>query len=245
MHINLARRDLKFNPLVVLETIGLQLIFGYFFYKSLIWTVALTPIFIFYYKKRLREIREKENWNTMLQFKELLIAVNGAIQAGASMENAFISSIDDMTGLFGKDSVIVRELFIIKKGLGNNRRLSDLLQNFSIRAEVTEVKNFANIMVAGQHSGGNIKSIMDTYIHMIDEKVAVLQETNNLMASAKYEQRIMNIVPFLIILYVEITSRGFFDMLYHNIFGNIVMSFCLGIYICAVVLAEKIYRIRL
>lgn len=245
MYINLKQQVLALNHSIILEGAGILIVFGYFFYRSILWTIILSPIIIFYYRKRNKELKEKEKWILMLQFKELLISVNGSVQAGSSMENAFLAAFDDMLALFGKEAAIVKELITIRKGLNNNSQITELLHNFSKRSGVDEIRNFANIMRAGKNSGGNLKSIMESYIRMIDEKVAVMQETENLMIAAKYEQRIMNIIPFLIILYVDITSKGFFDLLYHNILGNIVMTLCLIIYIGAVLLSEKIYNIRL
>ena len=55
----------------------------------------------------------------------------------------------------------------------------------------------------------------------------------------------MNVVPFFIIFYVELTSKGFFDILYHNLFGNLVMTVTLGIYLLSVYMAERMTDISI
>ena len=61
----------------------------------------------------------------------------------------------------------------------------------------------------------------------------------------KLEQKIMNAVPFLIIFYVSSTSRGFFDVLYHNPAGIVVMTVCLGFYGAAYRLSRRIVEINI
>lgn len=54
----------------------------------------------------------------------------------------------------------------------------------------------------------------------------------------------MNGVPFGILLYISIASRGFFDVLYKNAAGIIVMTICLGVYLGAIFLSGKIVDIE-
>ena len=78
----------------------------------------------------------------------------------------------------------------------------------------------------------------------ISDKMDVKREIDTILSSRKYEQRIMEIIPFAIIGYLGVTSDGFLDVLYHNITGAAVMTVCLCIYITGFVLAEKITKIE-
>ena len=53
----------------------------------------------------------------------------------------------------------------------------------------------------------------------------------------------MNMVPFFIIFYISISSPGFFDVLYHNPFGIVLMSICMVVYMAAYLMSEKIVNI--
>ena len=55
----------------------------------------------------------------------------------------------------------------------------------------------------------------------------------------------MNIVPLGMILYFWICSPGFLDCLYEGIWGHMIMSVFLIIYLAAYVLSEKICRISI
>ena len=58
------------------------------------------------------------------------------------------------------------------------------------------------------------------------------------------EQKVMMLIPFLLYGYMQVSSKGFFDGLYHNPAGIAIMTVCLGLYLASCVLAEKIMDIR-
>lgn len=65
-----------------------------------------------------------------------------------------------------------------------------------------------------------------------------------MISAKKMEQKIMNLVPFLIIFYIGTTSKGFFDVLYHNLVGVVVMTVCLVFYGAAWRFSKKIVEIE-
>ena len=66
------------------------------------------------------------------------------------------------------------------------------------------------------------------------------------MTAAKvFEQQVMSAVPFLIVLYIDITSPGFFDIMYETPGGRWVMTLCLGLYGMALILAGQILDIEI
>ena len=78
----------------------------------------------------------------------------------------------------------------------------------------------------------------------IEQKSVVDKEIQVILSSKKMEQKIMNVIPFFIIFYISITSRGFFDVLYHNLIGIVIMTFCLVLYLAAFMISQKIVAIE-
>ena len=244
MPVCLQGLTIKEKVLCVAEGCLVCVILGYFFYKSVIWTIAMLPIAIIVTRKKAIEIREIKKGNMLNQFRGMVDSINGSIQAGYSLENAFESAGKDMAVLYGRDSGIVKEVIIINKGIANGGSLTDLLDAFADRSGIDEIAGFAEIIAVGKMSGGNITAIMAAYVKMIDEKLEVKQEIETMISARKYEQKIMNVVPFIILAYMELTNPGIFSMLYHNLFGNIIMTICLILYITAINMAEKIMKIE-
>lgn len=54
----------------------------------------------------------------------------------------------------------------------------------------------------------------------------------------------MNLIPFFIVFYVEGTSPGFFDQMYRTGMGRCLMTLCMGLYLTAFWLSERILDIE-
>ena len=63
-------------------------------------------------------------------------------------------------------------------------------------------------------------------------------------ASRVFEQKIMNAVPFGIVLYIDFTSPGFFRQMYGLWSGRAVMTLCLLMYAGAAALSKHILNIE-
>ena len=111
------------------------------------------------------------------------------------------------------------------------------------RTHVQDIKDFAEVFRIAKRSGGDLPGILRNTADLISDRIEVSREINTQIASKKMEQKIMDLVPFGIILYIDTTSPGFFDPLYHSVFGVAVMSVMLLVYLAAYLLAEKILDI--
>ena len=60
----------------------------------------------------------------------------------------------------------------------------------------------------------------------------------------QFEQRIMNLMPYLIVLYVDLSSPGFFSQMYETAVGRVVMTGCLVVYLLAWRVSGKILQIE-
>ena len=70
------------------------------------------------------------------------------------------------------------------------------------------------------------------------------EEIDTMLRGKQYEQKIMRAVPLLILIYMDLTSPGFFSVLYGSLLGRAIMTGCLAVYLAALYLAEKISNIQ-
>lgn len=220
-------------------------IFGYFFYRSLFITILALPLIYFYILYKSVIIKQKRKSELRYQFKEILVSVSGSIRAGYSLENAFLEAEKDIISFYGKEALIANELSVLRTGLKNNKTITTLITDMSKRCEIQEMKEFADVLVIGKQTGGNLTDIIDSYIKIAEDKFQIIQEIETIVSSRRYEQRIMDVIPFLIIFYIEITNRGFFDVLYTSVLGRVIMTFCLMVYLAAYAMAERITNIEI
>ncbi len=180
----------------------------------------------------------------LLQFREALSVLSSFLSAGYSSENALQSSLPELIHLFGEDALIVREYRLILKGIEMNRPVEELFADFGRRSGLDDIMNFAEIYIAARRSGGELVRIVSHASDVIRDKLSVKEEILTVNASRRYEQKIMNLLPFFIILYMNFTSPDFFFVLYTTLAGRLVMTGCLAVYVLAVLLAERILQIE-
>lgn len=225
---------------------GLMLfgIISYFFYRSIVALILMIPLLPIFLKTKKKELSKRRRDELNVQFKDAVLAVSANQKAGYSVENAFREAYKDMAMLYGKESHICKELNYIAKGLDNNVVLEKLLYDFAIRSHIQDIMQFADVFMIAKRSGGNMTEILSETADTIDQKISVDKEIQVLVSSKKMEQKIMNAVPFVIIFYIDMTSKGFFDALYHNLIGIVVMTICLAVYLAAIMISGKLVEIE-
>lgn len=223
-------------------TIGMliSIAFSYLFYRSF-W--ALIPMFIpggvvFFQLQSERRKRRKREY--LLQFKECIQSVSVSLKAGYAAENAFMESEKDMLGMFGEKSQIVADLRRIRAGLANRRTLDEMLFLMGEQSKEEEVQEFADVFHIAKRQGGDLSGMIQSACDMISKEIDLEEEIMVFLASQKMQQNIMDVMPMMIVLYMDFTNPGYFTSLYHNPQGVLIMTVCVVIYVAAYILSEKI-----
>lgn len=214
------------------------------FYQSFVAFLCLQPLQIPMLRRQSEESERRKKRGLSIQFREVIMSVSANLQAGYSVENAFCESYQDVAMLFGTDSYMARELLLLRGKLKNNQTLELILQDLAQRTGVEEIWEFAEIFRIAKRSGGDLRGIIANTAKMIGDKIEVSKEIDTVMAEKVLEQRLMRYIPFVMIAYISMTSRGYFDSLYHNVFGVVVMTICLLLYGVASWMSDRILRIE-
>lgn len=217
---------------------------SYTFYRSMNVFVAMLPAgaatAIVLECKRLREAQQLL---LVHQFKESMVILSSALSSGFSMENAMEVSLEELTVIYGDNGLIVREFSSMVRQIRMNQSIEQALGDFAERSGLKDVQVLAEVFSVAKRSGGNLSEMMRHTAEVIRDKMQVQEEIRTLTASRQLEQRIMNLLPFLIVCYVECSSPGFFGQMYGTALGRLLMSICLAGYLAAYVLAKKILKI--
>lgn len=238
------RFSLKRGMFVYLEGAALVAMIGYFFYQSWLACVFLIPVFIFFVTEKKKDQAKKRRQELSMQFKDLVLALSANMKAGYSIENALREAYRDMALFYGEESPVCIEVRHMLRGLENNVVLERLLYDLGIRSHVPDIMQFADVFLIARKSGGNLTEILEKTAAVIEQKIETDEEIQLMISSKKMEQKIMNMVPFLIIFYIGATSKGFFDVLYHNVAGVAVMTVCLLFYGAAYLFSKRIVEIE-
>lgn len=213
---------------------------AYFFYRSL-WAVIPLGAIGFYLFWDIRRKKAKSARNELAaQFRECILSVVSSLQAGYSVENAFLESEKDMKLMYGGHSLIGGELEFVRRGLQINISLEELLGDIAERSGCGDIGEFAQIFALAKRNGGNMTEIIKTSAGQIGKRIELRQEVQVLLGGKQMELMIMKLMPFGILLYVGMGNPGYFDPLYHSLSGVAVMTGCLAVYSGAYFLGEAV-----
>ena len=212
-------------------------LFSYVFYRSMAAFELMLPVSgVFLVLRERRQRLKKRKLLLAQQFKEAMVILAASLSAGYAMENAMAVSMEELKLIYGADGLIVQEF--------SNRNVEQVLLEFAGRSGLEDVQNLAEVLGIGKRTGGDLGSIMRHTAEVIRDKMQVKEEIMTLTASRQFEQKIMNLIPFFIVFYVEGTSPGFFDQMYRTGMGRGLMTLCLGLYLTAFWLSERILEIE-
>ena len=214
------------------------------FYRSWLGMLAFPAVWKVLYGRDKKNRIQKRKERLSLQFKDTILMVTAGIQAGSSIENAFLDVEREIGVLYGQNSEMGQELALIRKGLTNRVALEQMLLDFGRRSGIEEIRDFTEVFATARHLGGNLKEMIQRTADLTGQRMETQRDIATMLASRKYEQKVMMLIPFLLYGYMQVSSKGFFDGLYHNPAGIAIMTVCLGLYLASCVLAEKIMDIR-
>ena len=232
------------DKLAGLQAMALCLFFAWFFYRSIFAVPLMIPLGMLFYRSRSADKKTQQARHLRLQFEEMLLSVETNMRAGYSVENAFREARKELSKRYGERELICRRLFSICQGLEHNMSLEFLLTQFGEESGVEEIREFGEVFAAAKRSGGRMSEILIASAQVIAEKINTEEEIQVMLTTKKMEGKIMQVVPFLLVLYLQSSSPGFFDPLYHNIMGYGVMTAMVVLYGTATLWARRIMDIR-
>lgn len=218
-------------------------VLSFVFYRSVLVFLCMMPIGICYPLMIRKKLGKRRLEELNLQFRDAICSVSSCLNAGYSAENAFSEALKEMDRMYGQESMISEEIRLMIYKVKVNETLEDALMDFAERSGLKDVKSFADVFFAAKENGGELMKIIAKTAAIIDEKMRIQEDILTATASRRLEQKIMNVVPILIVCYLELTSPGFFDVLYTTMAGRIIMTGCLAVYLGSIWLAEKVMEV--
>ena len=227
------------------EGILLAAVLDYVFYRSFLLILLIFPAGILFPLALKKKLKQRRMGKLRGEFKDAILAVASGLNAGYSVENAFAVSLKEMEEIHGSDSMIAQEIRLILRKVRLNLTFEEALGDFAKRSGLDDVKNFSDVFLAARKSGGELMKIIARTAEIIGEKIRIQEEILTATASRRMEQKIMSAIPILIVVYIELTSPGFFEILYSTMGGRILMTICLGIYLVSCQLAKSFLEIEI
>lgn len=218
---------------------------AFVFYRNLIvFAILAAPAAILYPLYKKRDLYEERKRRLSSEFREAITVLASALSAGYSMENAMIETGEELKLIYDGNSMIVREFDYMNHRVKMNVPVETAWQEFAGRSGTDDIENFARVIRAAKRTGGELNSIIMRTADTIGDKIRIKEEILTQTAEKRLEQKVMSIIPIVIVLYIEVTSPGFFGVMYETAAGRIIMTVCLAAYIAAILIGQKILEIE-
>lgn len=214
-------------------------IISYLFFMSIIPFILFLPGIFFFYKLARIALKKRRDKLLTYQFKEFLSIISTLLSTGYSIENAIIESKKELAILYPK-SYILTEIQKMCNNLMIHIPPNIIFKDLASRCDISHIKTFSEILNIASKSGGNLIQIILSTTSSITTQIDIYREIDISLAGKKYEFFIMAIMPIIIMIYIKLTQPGFFNPIYNDIVGNILMLICLCFYGLAIYIGYKI-----
>ena len=235
-----SRQELFLNVALYL---ALDLLISMLFFRSLFVTAIFSPGVVFFLKKRREELLQKRKIEMLKEFMTAMQLVDASLQAGYAVENAFGEALPELARIYPADSFIIREFRRINARLAVSVPIESVLIDLSERCHIDDIRNFAEVFQTAKRTGGDLMLIIRNTVSDIQEKSETRQQIEADLSGKILEQKIMSLVPVLIIGYVSVTSPGFLDVCYTTAAGRLTMTICLALYAASYLWGRKVMKI--
>jgi len=218
---------------------------AFVFYHSMFISLAVSCLAVFYPRLRSKELLVKRKNMLGLQFRDALYSLASSVSAGKSVESAFKDTAQELYFLYPDiDSYIVKEFMIIVTRIEMNVTVEEALRDFAERSGLDDIRSFVDVFAVGNRSGGNMVEIIINTSNVIGEKLRIKEEINTMLAQRKFEQKVLNIMPVLLILLLTWSTGDYMTPVFETIFGRMVMTVAVFLLAAAYFISKRITNIE-
>ena len=219
-------------------------IVSYIFYKSIIIFSCLFPFCFLYPNLKRKELIAAKKRRLVVEFKEAIMILSSLLNAGYSLENSVKEALVELRLLYVKDNLIIKEFEYINQLIYMNISVERAFDDLAYRSHSEDIRSFAKVLRIAKRSGGELESIIAHTVGVIGDKVRIKEEIITMTTAKRFEQNVMNIFPLFIVLYIDISSPGFFNIMYTTIIGRVCMSIGLIVYLFAIYISKRLLNIE-
>ena len=188
--------------------------YGYATTKTLISNAVFMSIFgiaaaIYIVPLMEKFILERRKRALRTQFRDLLDSLVSSINSSSTTAQAFFDARRDLGFQYGEKDFIIQELDVINRGIDNNVRIEELLNDFASRTDDTDIKSFANVFAISNEKGGDNREVLNKTRTIINDKIIIQEEIETAVAAPQMWLNFMLVAPILLTAMIKFTSTDF------------------------------------
>lgn len=168
----------------------------------------------------------------------MLRSLAAALRAGKSFENALLCVPAEISASMHSALPTAWERMCGK--VRASRPPEEAFAEMAEECDLQELRQLSAVITICLQSGGNLSDTISETVDFLRDKERNRNEVAILLARKQNEQRIMNVLPFALILIMRLIAGSYLAPLYATAEGILIMSGCLLLILSGWMLSEKL-----
>lgn len=207
---------------------GVLGIASWLFFQNIFFTLVFPFISIPLKKYHIRSLAKEQQNQLADQFRDLLYSISASAAAGRQLREALLEAQENLAMIYEQSSPMLLELNQMGRRMREGRESEEqLLQEFALRSKVEDIENFMEVCLICRRTGGSLEKMVRKASEVIRDKMEIQREIRMLTAQKCLEIRLLTALPFLVILFLRLTSPDYFTIMDHTGIGHILMALSL------------------
>ncbi len=185
-------------------------------------------------KRRRRKRREA--------FRRLLLSLETALEAGYSLENALSVADGDLRLIYTDKDEICRQMTGLRQSVTLGMPVWQAFRQYAGEVEIEEADEFAQVLRIQQKTGGDMIRTVRKAAGRLQESLELQTELESAISEKELEQRIMTVMPSVMLIYMRLMNGAYIAPLYAGLGGAILMTVALAANVGADMLAARMLR---
>ena len=162
------------------------------------------------------------------------------------MRDSIGESIPGIEGIYGEKSILGNELKRMYKRMdaGNEEDVA-VLKEFAERTGSEDIIDFAIIYSTCKTTGASLIDALNKAASVIIDKMTIENEIRAMANRKKNESMILFIMPFLVILFLNIFSPDYISPLYESLVGRLIMTIVVAANVFIYSVMQKITSVEI
>jgi tight adherence protein B len=172
------------------------------------------------------------------QLLDVLILINGAIQAGYSLMQALDVAVNEIPAPASEE--FGRILHEMRLGISLERALINLAE----RMESDDLQIVVTAIIINSQVGGNLSTVLDAAITTIRDRMHLFSEIRSLTSYSRYVGNFLTLMPFVTGLAIFMLSPGYFDTVKTSFITQIILVIAIVGVVIGNIWIRKIVKIK-
>ena len=180
------------------------------------------------------------------QFKDFLFILSTSIGAGRGMRDAIGEAIPGIVGIYGENAILSRELKNMHKrmSIGNEEDVT-VLNDFAKRSASEDIVDFMIIYSTCKTTGASLVDALNKAASVIIDKMTIENEIRTMENRKKNESIILFVMPFIVVLFLNLFSPEYIAPLYESYIGRVIMTMVVAADIFIYSVMQKITNVEI